>query len=157
MSAERFSLDANVLFYAIDHHDRRRQQRAAETVARAAQEFDCIVPLQAFCEFFAAATRKERMSADEAAAQVADWQVLFATAYPGPASLRRAFDAVLRHNLAFWDALLWSVAKEAGVTVLLSEDLQDGRELGGVTFRNPFTGGDPFRPVIAQPKKGKKR
>jgi predicted nucleic acid-binding protein len=41
--------------------------------------------------------------------------------------------------------MLCSVVKDGGATVLLSEDLQDGRELGGVWFRDPFTTTDPFR------------
>jgi predicted nucleic acid-binding protein len=84
------------------------------------------------------------MSIEEAGAQVADWQTLFTTVYPKPGSLPQAIDAVTRHNLSFWDAMLWSVVKDNGVTVLLSEDLQDGRELGSVWFRNPFIGTDPF-------------
>jgi predicted nucleic acid-binding protein len=147
MHTERFSLDSNVLFYGIDRAAGRRHLQAASLIDRAAREFDCVVPLQSFCEFFAAATRKGAMPTDEAAAQVADWQALFATAYPGPASLPRALEAVLRHSLSFWDALLLSVVREAGVTVLLSEDMQDGRLLDGVTFRDPFSGEDPFRPL----------
>ena len=51
--------------------------------------------------------------------------------------------AVRDHGLSFWDAMIWAVAKEAGATVLLTEDLQTGRELGGVTFLSPFAR-DPF-------------
>jgi len=145
MSAERFSLDANVLFYAIDANDPHRHRRAAEIVERAAVEYDCIIALQAYAEFFAAATRKEKMTIAEAGEQIADWQTLFTTVYPAPGSLQQAIDAVAQHCLSFWDAMLWSVVKDAGGTVLLSEDLQDGRELGGVWFRNPFTPADPFR------------
>jgi len=46
--------------------------------------------------------------------------------------------------LPFWDALLWATAKAAGVSVVLSEDFQDGRELEGVQFRNPFSMEDPY-------------
>ncbi len=146
MSAERFSLDANVFFYAIDTNDPRRHRRAVEIVERAASKHDCTIALQAYGEFFAAATRKGKMTIEDAGAQIADWQILFTTVYPAPGSLPQAIDAVAQHNLSFWDALLWSVLKEAGVTVLLSEDFQDGRELGGVWFRNPFTDADPFQP-----------
>ena len=45
---------------------------------------------------------------------------------------------VEHHNLSFWDAMQWAVAKQAGATLLLSEDLQHGRELEGVRFLNPF-------------------
>ena len=58
MSAERFSLGANVFFYAIDTHEADRHRRAAEVIEGAALEHDCIVALQAYGEFFAASTRK---------------------------------------------------------------------------------------------------
>ena len=145
MSVERFSLDANVLFYAIDSNDPRRHETAAGIIEHAALNHDCIVALQAYCEFIAAATRKGKMTIDEAGAQVADWQALFTTVYPTPGSLPQAIEAVAQHNLSFWDAMMWSVVKDNGGTVLLSEDLQDGRTLAGVRFRSPFTGEDPFR------------
>lgn len=145
MSAERFGLDANVFFYSIDTNDPAKHKRAMEIIETAATEYDCVIPLQAFAEFFAAATRKGKMSTAEAAAQVADWQTLFTTAYPAPGCLQQSIEAVESHNLSFWDAMLWSVARGAGVTILLSEDLQGGRKLGGVLFRNPFEPGDPFR------------
>jgi predicted nucleic acid-binding protein len=61
-----------------------------------------------------------------------------------PGSLRLAVRAVEQHRLSFWDAMQWAVAKQAGATLLLSEDLQHGRELEGVRFQNPFLAGDPF-------------
>ena len=49
-------------------------------------------------------------------------------------------------NILFYtiDAMQWAVAKQAGATLLLSEDLQHDRELEGVRFRNPFLVEDPF-------------
>jgi predicted nucleic acid-binding protein len=40
--------------------------------------------------------------------------------------------------MALWDAMLWAAAQRAGVRYLLTEDLQDGFELAGVRFVNPF-------------------
>ena len=144
-STERFSLDANLLFYAIDDNDPARHERAVELIELAAMHHDCIMALQAYCEFFSAVTRKRGMPLAEAEAQIADWQTLFTTVYPKPNSLGQAISAVSRHNLSFWGAMLWSVVKDAGATVLLTEDFQSGRELGGVHFRNPFTVEDPFQ------------
>lgn len=48
MSAERFSLDANIFFYAIDVNDPQRHRIAVEVIERAGLEFDCIVASQAF-------------------------------------------------------------------------------------------------------------
>ena len=49
-----------------------------------------------------------------------------------------ALEAVERHHLSFWDALIWATARDAKVSVILSEDFQHGREIDGVKFENPF-------------------
>jgi predicted nucleic acid-binding protein len=137
MSAERLSLDTNILFYTIDADAGERQERAREIVRQAALG-DCVLSLQSLCEFFASTTRKGKLTAIQAAAHVEDWQTLFPVVAATPGSLRLAMRAVEHHGLSFWDAMQWAVAKQAGATVLLSEDLQHDRELEGVRFRNPF-------------------
>ena len=143
MSAERLSLDANILFYTIDADAGERQARAREIVHRAALG-DCFLTLQTLCEFFASTTRKGKLTAAQAAAHIEDWQTLFPVVAATPGSLRLAMRAVEQHNLSFWDAMQWAVAKQAGATLLLSEDLQHDRELEGVRFQNPFVVVDPF-------------
>ena len=143
MSVERISLDANLLFYAADADAGERHVKAREIVRRAAG-YDCILTLQTLCEFFAAMTRKGKLTARDAAIRVEDWQTLFPVVAATPASLRLAMRAVEHHRLSFWDALQWAVAKQAGARLLLSEDLQHERELEGVRFRNPFLVEDPF-------------
>lgn len=49
-----------------------------------------------------------------------------------------AADLAADHQLSTWDAVVLSTASEAGCRLLLSEDLQDGFTLGGVTVTNPF-------------------
>jgi len=137
MNAERVSLDTSILVYAVDRDAGERHEIAAELVDRAV-EWDCVLPLQVLCEFFAAVTRKGKMPVEDAEAQVRDWQILFPVIPSQPADLSRALDAVVRHTLSFWDALLSATARRAGVAVLYTEDFQHGRELGGVRFVNPF-------------------
>ena len=43
-----------------------------------------------------------------------------------------------RHGLSFWDALIWAAAAENGIKTVYTEDYQDGREIEGVRFVNPF-------------------
>lgn len=143
MSAERLSLDANILFYTVDADAGTRQQRAREIVRRAALA-DCFLTLQTLCEFFASTTRKGKLTAAQAAAHVEDWQSVFPVVAATPGSLRLAMRAMEQHSLSFWNAMQWAVAKQAGATLLLSEDLQHDRELEGVRFRNPFVVEDPF-------------
>ncbi len=44
-----------------------------------------------------------------------------------------------RYGFSFWDAMIVAAARRLGCATLLTEDLQDGQELGGVVVRSPFT------------------
>ena len=44
-----------------------------------------------------------------------------------------------KHRLQFWDSVLCTVARSGGAEVLLTEDLQDGRDLDGLRVANPFS------------------
>lgn len=114
---------------------------------RAARGHDCFLTLQTLCEFFAAATRKGKLTVPSAAALLDDYQRLFPVVAATPGSLRLAVRAVEQHGLSFWDAMQWALAKQAGATLLLSEHLQHDPELDGVRFRDPFRVDDPFTGV----------
>jgi hypothetical protein len=44
-----------------------------------------------------------------------------------------------RYGFSFRDALIVAAARRLGCAVLLTEDLSDGQDLGGLVVRNPFT------------------
>jgi predicted nucleic acid-binding protein len=44
-----------------------------------------------------------------------------------------------RYGFSIWDALIVAAARRLGCAVLLTEDLSDGQDLGGLVVRNPFT------------------
>lgn len=146
MSGERITLDSNILFYTVDADAGERQSKAREVVRRVALSYDSFLSLQTLAEFFAATTRKGKLTAAEASTHLEDWQTVFPVVAANPGSLRLAMRAVEQHNLSFWDAMQWAVAKQAGATLMFSEDLQHDRELEGVRIRNPFKVEDPFAP-----------
>jgi len=43
-----------------------------------------------------------------------------------------------RLKLSFWDGLIGQAAAAANCTILLTEDLQDGLDVGNLIIRNPF-------------------
>lgn len=138
MKDRRLTLDTNILFYAMDRDAGARHKLAIQIVDRAAS-FDCVLILQSLCEFYAAVTAKGKMPSKEAEAQINDWMELFPVVSATSKSLMKALTAVNEHILSFWDAMLCAVAREAGVTMLLSEDFQHDRVLDGIQFCNPFT------------------
>ena len=53
----------------------------------------------------------------------------------------RALEAVPRYVMSFWDALIWAAAREHGITVIHTEDVQSAPEIEGVRYVNPFSAG----------------
>lgn len=133
----RFSVDTNVLVYAINVDDPVRHDRAQRLLDRAAKA-DCVIALQALAELFNVLVRKRRIPVASARATVMALRKDFPVVTAEETTLAEAMEAVEIHQLSFWDAMLWATVRAAGCEVFLTEDLQDGRKLGGVTFVNPF-------------------
>jgi predicted nucleic acid-binding protein len=140
----RLTLDSNVLVYAADR-DAGERHRQAQDIVRRAGHVDCVLTLQALAEFFRVAVDKRGLPPRQASAIITGWRDVFPIHAASEQSLVDAMDAVTAHGLAFWDAMIWAAARRAGCRVVVSEDLQDGRELGGVTFVNPFR---PMMPAL---------
>jgi predicted nucleic acid-binding protein len=49
-----------------------------------------------------------------------------------------ALDARERYQLSYWEAAIIEASRAIGCTQVLSEDLGDGRDYGGVLVANPF-------------------
>lgn len=138
----RVTLDTNILIYAAQQDD-PRQGAASRLLARAVAG-DCVQTLQSLSECFHVLLRKRLLEPAVARGVIGRYRQLFEVVPPAPDDLDEAADAALQHRLQFWDCLLWSTARRAGCRVILTEDMQDGRTLGGVRFM------DPFRPGNAQ-------
>ena len=135
---ERFTLDTNLLVYAIDSAGGARHDAAGQIIQHAVR-LDCWLTLQAVSEFYAAVTRKGIVQPPDAAAQAADWLDLFPCTAASEAAARTALANAAVGRASYWDALLVATASEAGCRVILTEDLVDGADLGGVRIRNPFS------------------
>jgi len=140
MTGQRFSIDTNILVYSIDKDAGTRHEQS-RTLVDALADRDCVLTLQALAEFFHAVTRKNKMPGDEAAAMVHDWMELFPVAIADVRTLSQAIQLRNEHDFAFWDSVLVQAARAAGVTRLLTEDMQDGRTVGALRLENPFKEG----------------
>jgi predicted nucleic acid-binding protein len=141
MSVDRFALDTNVLVYVVDDGAKGKQERARDVFTRAASNPRCVLAMQCVGEFYAAATRKRLVAPDAAAHRARDLMRLFPTVDPVASDAEAALDAAAAGRFSYWDALLLTTLGRVGCTALLSEDMQDGAGLAGVTVLNPFVGG----------------
>jgi len=133
----RFSLDTNILVYAVDL-DAGIRHKISKSIIDRAVLCDCVLPVQVLAEFFHATTRKQILPVDHAKDFVEKCIDLFTLTEANSEGLIDAMRFVEAHGISFWDAMLWVTAQRSGCTVILSEDMQDGRWLGSTEIINPF-------------------
>src|SRR5438094_1081740 len=133
----RSVFDTNVLLYADDKAAPAKQRRALDLVAEHRRAGTGVVSLQVLQEYFVTVTRKLHVDARIARRKV-ELLAEFDVAAPEVADIFAAIDLHRLNGSSFWDALVVRAAKQAGCRVLLSEDLQQLREIDGVRIVNPF-------------------
>jgi predicted nucleic acid-binding protein len=139
MSARIF-VDTNVLVYAYDRSEPGKQHLAFTLLDRLAITKVGMISTQVLAEFFVSVTRKlaAPLSAGDAYQRVSNylqsWTVLDMTGMVVLEAIRGVRD----HQLSFWDAQIWAVAKLNRAPVVFSEDFSDGQVIEGVRFVNPF-------------------
>jgi len=135
MSARSF-FDTNVLVYADDRANLAKQRRAIDLVAEHRRAGTGVLSLQVLQEYFVTITGKLKVDARIARRKV-ELLAEFDVATPGVADILAAIDLHRLHGFSFWDCLILRSAKQAGCSVLFTEDLQK-REIDGVSIVNPF-------------------
>lgn len=131
------TIDTNILVYAADptSGDRHHLAKPLVTAHTARQG---ALPQQVLGEFLNVGRRISRLDQQDirqlGLALTMTCMILPTT----PDLLFDAFDLAARHKLQFWDALILTVCRANGVTTLLTEDMQDGATVDGVTILNPF-------------------
>ena len=133
----RFTFDTNILIYAVNTDEKKKHRIASELLAAAADR-DCLLTLQSLGEFFNAVRRKNMASLDNAIDITRVWQQLFHLVSADQDTYNEAVEYVRDHQISFWDAMIWVLAKQSGCEFIISEDMQHERRLGGVEIVNPF-------------------
>ena len=133
-------VDTNVLVYARDLAVPHKQERAHEWMSALWASRLGRTSVQVLNEYYVTVTRKlsPALPAEDAREDVRDLRAWI----PVPVSaglMESAFEAEDRLSLSYWDSLIVAAAQAAGCEYLLTEDLQDGQRLHGVTVVDPFT------------------
>ena len=140
MSGREF-IDTNVLVYADDARDPRKQSRARDLIRRLLRERRGVLSLQVLQEYFAAATRKLGLSSEDARRRV-EVYTQFDVVTLHPPDLLAAIDLHRLHNLSVWDALVVRAALNGSCVTLHTEDMQPGYAIEQLTINNPFAGSE---------------
>ncbi|SFW26650.1 PIN domain-containing protein [Nitrosovibrio sp. Nv17] len=133
----KVALDTNILAYAEGVNGIGKRDLALELV-RSLPQGAVIIPVQVLGELFNVLTRKAGRSRADAREVILEWRDAFSVIETTPEAMLAAADLATDHHFGIWDAVILSVASQAGCRLLLSEDLQDGFTWGGVTVVNPI-------------------
>lgn len=131
------ALDTNVLLYACDRADPKRQQIAIDLIAHSR---DGVLLWQVACEFVAASRKlsAQGFTASDAWNRLGEFLDLFPLVLPTAGVLTRGEQLHATYGVSFWDALILAACAEAGVTVFYSEDVPGHPSPGGLQIVNPF-------------------
>jgi predicted nucleic acid-binding protein len=132
-------VDTNVLVYAHDRSETRKQPIAQALLEVLWRTRSGVLSTQVLQEFYVVTTRKfdppmRRGAAREVVALYGEWPIVQVDV----ALILAASKLEERHAFSFWDALVVEAARRCGATRLLTEDLQAGRRIGGISIENPF-------------------
>jgi len=135
---EMHFVDSNILIYAIASSNAEREK--AERALQILEKGDFATSVQVLQEFYVQATRAtrhERISHREAVAfieAVCEFPIQELTVN----LLQSALATKDRFQISYWDAAIIEAARALGCREILSEDLSDEQDYGGVRVVNPF-------------------
>ena len=135
-----YFIDTNVLVYTFDPSIPDKQATAQAIVAHALSSRRGLISTQVIQEFLNVALRKfaQPMTVPEARLYLQQVLLPLCGHYPDPPFFDYALLVQVETGFAWFDALIVAAAGASGCTHLVSEDLQHGRTIRGVTITNPF-------------------
>jgi predicted nucleic acid-binding protein len=132
----RVALDSNILVYAELEPESEKGRRAREIIRRVAH--NGVLPAQVLGELMNVVKRKKPSALPEARLQIVDYRSALATPSTTIDVIVVAAELAIERKLQYWDSVICVAAAQAGATVLISEDMQDGADIRGLKIVNPF-------------------
>ena len=130
-------IDTNVVVYASDPSDQRKNELAVEILADAFDNDKYVISSQVLNEFVNTALNKLKKTDEEVVGHLRQLKTM--RVVPLSAEwLERAIEIRSRYDLQFYDSLLLAAAEALGCDEFLTEDLNDGQMYGNVKAVNPF-------------------
>jgi predicted nucleic acid-binding protein len=142
MSAEVF-IDTNVFIYHLDSTDARKNAVAERVVREGLATGNACISYQVVQECLNVALRKAEvaLSVDDARTYLDAVLLPLMQVGASEALYHRALDVQARWRYGLYDSLIIAAALLAGCRTLLSEDLQHGQRVEGLTIVDPFRAG----------------
>jgi predicted nucleic acid-binding protein len=137
-TSDKAFVDSNVLIYAHDVDAGRKRDVAKALLRDLWLERTGVLSTQVLHEFYVNVTRKIRTPVSKAEARAVVGTYIPWCLEPETGDVNEAFRIEDEAGISFWDALIVAAAARSGATRVLSEDLNPGQVIAGVTVVDPF-------------------
>ena len=139
MIDDKTFIDTNIIIYAYDITAGNKHKIAGDILADLWMSNLGMISTQVLQEFFVNVVQKipkpmNKQKAKEVVKDFLKWHVVVNT----EDSIMGAIDISTKYEYSFWDSLIIEAAIAGGASILISEDLQDGHVISGITIKNPF-------------------
>ena len=130
-------LDTDIAVYAVDSHDSRKHEIAADLIDAAVTGEGYRISAQVLFEFANICQKKLGCTAREVL-KLLDGLGAVETVNQTPHIVARAVEIKALYGISLQDSMIVAAAEKSGCAELLSEDLSEGQVYAGVRVRNPF-------------------
>jgi predicted nucleic acid-binding protein len=130
-------VDTNIVVYANDRADPRKQERALAVVADLIGSEGGVVSTQVLLEYTSVAMRKLGQSRAAITRQTTVLERLEVVGVTGEL-IRTGHQLAEEHGLSIWDGVIVAAAAAARCDRIISEGFDVERRYGGMTVVNPF-------------------
>lgn len=134
----KFFIDTNIIVYANDARDGRKQKRALEIIAQHMKSGTGVISTQVLQEYAHVALNKLHQRQDVILRQLLLLEG-FEVVQQSPLLIRRSVEIRTTYRIGFWDACIISSAEHAKCNIILSEDLNNEQFYSGIAMANPFS------------------
>jgi predicted nucleic acid-binding protein len=134
---ERIFIDTNIIVYANDSRDSKKQEHAITIITELMKTGRGIISTQVLQEYAYTALLKLKQDHNVVLRQIKLLESLNVIKQ-SPEMIRRAIEIMQSYKLNFWDACIISDAEYADCSVIYSEDLNTGQYYSGIRIFNPF-------------------
>jgi predicted nucleic acid-binding protein len=139
MKEDKVFLDTNILVYAYDVSSGSKHDVARNIVADLWNFRTGVLSIQVLQELFVTVTKKIPKPLDVKTTRdiVRDF-LLWEVVDNDGELMMAAMDVQMKYHYVFWDSLIIAAAIKSGASILMIEDLNNGRIIEGVLIKNPF-------------------
>jgi len=136
-----YLVDTNVLVYALDAGDTTRHERARDWLTFLVEQENGALSTQALTELANVCLNRlnPRWEPSAVIAHLGDLSLTFDVLPVTTAVVSEALRGVQEHQMSFFDAQMWAVARLNQLPYLLTEDMATGATIDGVRIIDPFS------------------